>query len=149
MGALSETRTVTAMPEAAIGADFNEPLDAHRNFLAQIALDQTLAFNHLPDAVHFVLAQILNFLHRIHIGLIESERRARVSNSVNVSQRNERPFVTRKIDACNSCHLFLILPADLSSELRAMIELCLLVAQRRRYPCLCLCFEFVQITRTT
>src|SRR5206468_8153706 len=116
MCSLSADLQVTAMTEAAIGADFDEPLNAHRDFLAQIAFDQTLAFNHLADSVHFIFTQVLDLLHRIHIGLIENARRARIANAVNVRQRNKCPLVSRKIDACNSCHV-LILPADLSSEL--------------------------------
>ena len=104
MGALTADRQVATVPETSIGADFDEPLDAHRNFLAQIALDQTFALDNLADAVDFVLAQVLDLFHGIHLGFVENTRRARHSDSVNVSQRDKRPLVARKIDACNACH---------------------------------------------
>src|SRR6266536_4946489 len=102
--ALSGNRQIAPMPEAAIGADFDEPLDAHRNFLAQIAFDQTFAFNDLADAVDFVLAQVLDLFHGIHLGLVENARRPGNPDSVNVRQRDKRSLVSRKIDACNACH---------------------------------------------
>src|SRR5579864_1724852 len=72
--ALSTDRQIAAMTEPAIGADFDEPLDAHRHFFAQVAFDQALAFDHLTDAIHLVFAEVLHLLHRVHVCLRENAR---------------------------------------------------------------------------
>src|SRR5258708_2819308 len=127
MRALTKDRQVTAMTISTIGADFDEPLDAQLDFLEQIAFHQTFAFDDLTDPVDLVFAEVMDLLHRVHVGLVQNTGRPRLSDAVNVSQRDKRPLVARKIDACNSCHL---LP-------------------RCPYPWRCLCLEFSQITRTT
>ena len=104
MRTLSADGKVAAMTEPAIGADFDEPLDAHGNFLAQIAFDETFALDDLTNAVDFVLAEVLDLLHRVNFGLIKNAFGPRHSDAVNVSQRDKRPLVAGKIDACNSCH---------------------------------------------
>src|SRR2546430_12493774 len=73
---LSADRQVTAMTITTIGADFDEPLDVHRNFLAQVALHHAFAFDDLADTIYFVLTQILDGLHRIHFCLIQNASRA-------------------------------------------------------------------------
>src|SRR6476661_1615310 len=52
---LSADRQVAAVTESAIGANFDEPLDAHLDFLAQIAFHEALALNYLTDTVDLVL----------------------------------------------------------------------------------------------
>src|SRR3954467_13586277 len=106
MRTLSADWQVAAVAESAIGADFDEPLDAHLDFLAQIAFHQSFALDDLADAVDLVLAQVLDLLHRVHIRLVKNASGPRLPNSVNVSQRHKRPLVAGKIDACNSSHVF-------------------------------------------
>src|SRR5258708_17830815 len=95
MSALSADRQVAAMAEAAIGADFDEPFDVHRNFLAQIALDQPLLLNHGTDAVDFFFAEVLDLLHRIHFGLVENTSGARMPDAVDVGQRDVDVLLAR------------------------------------------------------
>src|SRR6185437_13421732 len=90
---------------AAIGADFDEPLDVHRNFLAQVAFNQSFRFNDLADAVHFLFAQVLDLLHGIHVGLVQNARRTRSADAIDVGERDIRPLITGKIDACNTSHI--------------------------------------------
>src|SRR5579872_6985734 len=66
MRTLSANRQAAAMAEATIGAHFDETLDVHRNFLAQIAFDCALVFNQGSDLVHLVLGQIRNLLFGTH-----------------------------------------------------------------------------------
>src|SRR5579863_1828075 len=68
---LSTNRQIPAMAIPAVGTDFDEPLDVHRNFLAQIAFDQPFGLDYLTDAVHLVLAEVLDLLHWFDLGLIE------------------------------------------------------------------------------
>src|SRR6266568_1396338 len=106
MRTLAADGQVTTMTKAAIGTDFDEPLYAHRNFLAQIALHHPFTFNDLANAVYFVFAKVLDLLHRINVRLIEYASCPRLPDSVDVSQRDKRALIARKIDACNSCHIF-------------------------------------------
>jgi len=92
------------MPESAIRANFDEPLDVHRNVFAQIALDATFALDDLADAVDLFFVQVLYLLPRLDVRRLQNSSSARIANSVNVSERDIRVLVARKIDACNTCH---------------------------------------------
>src|SRR6476660_10102304 len=127
MSTLSPDRQVPAMAVTAVGTDFDEPLDVHRNFLAQIAFHHAFRFDHLADAIDLVLAQVLDLFRGVHFGRVQNAGRARIAYAVDVGQRDVGPLVARKIDACNACH-------------SAPLVL---------YPCRCLCLEMTQITRTT
>src|SRR5271155_4219044 len=61
VSALSADRQVAAMTISAIGTDFDEPLDVHRNFLAPIALDLAFGLNDLADTVDFIFPEVLDF----------------------------------------------------------------------------------------
>src|SRR5262249_16561418 len=104
VGTLSANRKIAAMTAATVAADFNQPLDVHRNVLAQIAFDIALALDHLTDVVHFLFSEVLNLLVGIHIGGGEDARGAWVSGAIGVSQRDVHMLITRKINACNTCH---------------------------------------------
>src|SRR6266849_2809269 len=94
-----------ALTESAIGAYFDEPLDVHRNFLAQIAFHQSFRFDHGTDAVDLFLAQVLDLLHRVHLGLIENASSARLADAVNIGQCYIDVLLARKIHARNTCHV--------------------------------------------
>src|SRR6202034_2680457 len=83
---LSADRQVAAMPESAIGADFDEPLDVHRNLLAEIALHHPLLLDHGANAVHFLFAEVLHLLHGVHLGLIKNGSGARMPDAVDIGQ---------------------------------------------------------------
>src|SRR5579864_1228833 len=104
MRALSADRQVATVPKSAIGADFDEPLDVHRNFLAQIALDHSFRLDYRTDAVDLFFAQVLDLLHRVHFGLVENSAGARTANAIDIRQRDVNVLLSRKIDACNACH---------------------------------------------
>src|SRR5439155_9312383 len=104
MRTLPAHRQVAAVAVPTIRADFDESLDVHRNFLAQVAFHHSLALDDLADAVDLVFREILHLLHGIDLRLVQNPGGSRVSNSVNVSQRDIHVLVTWKIDACNTCH---------------------------------------------
>ena len=76
------------MPQSAVGADFDVPLDVHRDFLAQVAFDRAFVLDDLADVVDFVLAQVLNLLVRVDLRLLEKRARARMADAVDVRQRD-------------------------------------------------------------
>src|ERR1700751_673082 len=80
MRALPANRQVPTMAESAIGADFDEPLDVHRNFLAQITFHQSLGLNDRADAVDLFFAEVRHLLHRVDLRLVENASRARMND---------------------------------------------------------------------
>jgi hypothetical protein len=61
------------VPQAAVAADFHQPLDVHRDLLAEVALDAALLLEHAADLADVVFGQILHADVRAHA------RRARTS----------------------------------------------------------------------
>ena len=47
------------MPGAAVGAQIDEPLDVHRDFLAEFAFHPVLTLNHFTDTSDLVLREVL------------------------------------------------------------------------------------------
>jgi len=54
------------MPEAAIRANFHQPLDIEGHFLAQIAFHAVLLFNDFADLVGLVIVQVADLRRNIH-----------------------------------------------------------------------------------
>src|SRR6266567_2342394 len=88
MSALAADRKIAAVAESAIGADFDETLDVHRNFLAQVALYQPLGLNDGTDAVDLFFAQVLHLLHGLDLRLVTNTPGARMSDAVDIRQRD-------------------------------------------------------------
>ena len=57
------------MAQAAVAANFNQPLDIHLNFAAKIAFDFVILGNELTKSVRSILSQILNPDIRIDFGV--------------------------------------------------------------------------------
>src|SRR6185436_17218501 len=74
------------------------------------------------DLVGFIIIEIADFCIHVHAGRTQNLVRLSATDAEDVCQSDLHPFVRRKIDSCYTCH---------------------------GYPCLCLCFVFTQITRTT
>src|SRR5215467_4326085 len=92
------------MAEAAIGTDFDQPLDVHGSVFPQITFHVALSFDRLADAVDLVLIQVLDLLHGFNFRDSKQTPGTRVPNPVNVRQRDVHVLVARKIDACNTRH---------------------------------------------
>src|SRR5690606_18985883 len=58
VGALTATRQRPAMAEAAIAAKIHQPLDVHRHFAAQVALDLIVAVDRLADRQKLGIGQV-------------------------------------------------------------------------------------------
>ena len=76
------------MPVAAIALDIDEPLDVHRDVLAQVAFDIALVLNDLADAVYLVLVQVLDLLERIDVRLVQNLERTRVADPEDIRERD-------------------------------------------------------------
>ena len=102
-----------AMTIAAIGADFDQPLDVHGDVLAEIAFHAAFLLDDLADAIDFIFTQIADLLRRLHAGRPEDAGRARVSNTEDVGKGDLDVLVARKIHACNTCHKY---PVAISNQ---------------------------------
>jgi len=60
------------MTESTIRADFDQPLDVHRNIFAEVAFDVAFAFDDLADAIDLVFVQVLHLLVRIDFGCCQN-----------------------------------------------------------------------------
>src|SRR3954451_6356623 len=60
MGALATHRQATAMPQAAVAGHVHQPLDVHRDFTAQVALNPVFAVDQLADAEDFLIRQLVD-----------------------------------------------------------------------------------------
>src|SRR5687768_9639829 len=92
------------MTAAAVAADFHQPLDVHRDLLAEIAFHAALLFEHAADLAHVVLGQILHADVGTDAGLSENRARPMPSDAIDVREADFNPLGARKIDASNSRH---------------------------------------------
>src|SRR5947209_3328830 len=95
MRALAADRQVAAMTESAIGADFDETLDIHRNFLAQIAFDQSFLFDDRTDAVDLFFAEVLHLLYGLDFCRVQDAVGARMTDAIDVCQRDVDVLLAR------------------------------------------------------
>src|SRR6185437_11840419 len=103
--ALAAHRQVATVTQAAIALNFNQPPDVHLHLLAEIAFDAALGFDGLTNMVDFVLAQVLDFLEVVHLGLGAQFLRARLANAVDGRQTNPETFIGREFNARDTCHV--------------------------------------------
>src|SRR3954469_2932432 len=102
---LAAHRKIAAMPQAAIAADFHQPLDVHRDLLAEVAFDATHFLDHAADLADIVFRQVLDPDVRADAGGAENVVRSLAADSVNVGEADLDALRARQIDACNACHL--------------------------------------------
>src|SRR5215469_4221413 len=126
MRALAANRQAAAMAQPAVRAHLDVPFDIHRDFLAEVAFHRAFFFQNLTHTVHFVFAQIPNSLVELNASPMEQRTRAGTAYAVNIRQPDFGSLGRRQIYAGNTRHSCL-----------------------PHYPCLCLCFGFTQMTRTT
>ncbi len=67
MGALAANRQAAAVTIPAIGTDFDQALDVHRDIFAQIAFDVAAFFDDLTDAVDLVFVEVADLLGGLDI----------------------------------------------------------------------------------
>src|SRR5690242_12543885 len=57
---LPPRRQVAPVPQTAVAADLHQPLDVHRDLLAEVTLDATHFLDHAADLADVVFRQILH-----------------------------------------------------------------------------------------
>src|SRR5262249_2787597 len=108
MRALAANRQVSAVPDPAIGLNFDQPADVHLDLFAEVTFDTALLLDHLTQMVHFVLGQVANLLRMIHIRFRRYFPGTLLANSIDGSQPDPERLLRRKIYTCDTCHAILL-----------------------------------------
>src|ERR1035441_1684974 len=102
-GALASDRQPLAVPHPAPGAQIHQPLDVHRYFAPQVALDRP--FGDLrADRRDFGVGQVLDAGGRRNARTLQDLERARSADAEDVGQPDAHMLVHRDIDAGYACH---------------------------------------------
>jgi hypothetical protein len=91
-------RQVAAVAQAAVAADFHQPLDVHRDLLAEIALDAAHVLEHTADLADVVLRQVLDADVRADAGDAEDVVRTLPPDPVDVGEPDLDPLGPRKVN---------------------------------------------------
>src|SRR6476661_1261638 len=75
-----------AVAHAAIAADFHQPLDVHRDLLAEIAFDAALLLDDAADLPHVVLGEVLHADIAADPGFLENQVRAHAPDAEDVGE---------------------------------------------------------------
>src|SRR5256886_5667977 len=108
VGSLAAHRQVPAMPDPAVGLNFDQPADIHLNLLAEIAFHAAFLFDGLAEAIDFILRQVANLLGVIDIRLGRELLRALLPNAIDRGQPDPKALLHRKIYTCDTCHAILL-----------------------------------------
>jgi hypothetical protein len=90
--------------DTSVGTQVHQPLDIHRNFTAQIALDRECR-NSCSQVRYLGFGKIFHGRLRFDTGCFTYLLRPGVPNSVYSRQRNHDVLVQRDIYACYTCHV--------------------------------------------
>jgi hypothetical protein len=108
---LSARRQTPTVPQTTIRLNIDQPLDVHAGIFAEIALNVAFILDNLTNAVHLVLAEILDLLEWINIRRSQNPKRTRVPDPVDVSKPDPRLLIAGQIDASYTCHARVLLSA--------------------------------------
>src|SRR6266404_1796142 len=105
---LAAHRQVPAVPDPAVGLDFDQPADVHLNLLAEIAFHTAFFFDFLAEMVDFIFRQVANLLGVIDIRLGRELLRALLPDAIDRGQPDPKALLRRKIYTCDTCHAILL-----------------------------------------
>src|SRR5713226_1355063 len=108
MRSLAAHRQVPAMPDPAVGLNFDQPADVHLNLLAEIAFHAAFFFDFLSEMIDFIFRQVANLLCVINIRLARELFRALLPNAIDRGQPDPEALLRRKIYTCDTCHAILL-----------------------------------------
>src|SRR4051812_19821004 len=103
-GPLTAYRQSAAVPHPAVAANLHQPLDVHRDFLAEVAFDTALLLDDATDLADVVFRQILDAEGGAHAGILQDGVRAHPPDPVDVGESDLDPLGARQIHACDTCH---------------------------------------------
>src|SRR5467141_2351389 len=105
---LAVHRQVPAVPDPAIGLNFDQPADVHLNLLAEIAFHAAFFFDSLAKMVNFIFRQVANLLRVIDARFFRELLRAFLPDAIDRGQPDPKALLRRKIYTCDTCHAILL-----------------------------------------
>src|SRR5206468_6540522 len=108
---LAAHRQVPAVPDPAVGLDFDQPADVHLNLLAEIAFYAAFLLDSLAEVIDFIFRQVANLLGMIDIRLSRELLRALLPDAIDRRQPDPKALLHRKIYTCDTCHAILLTKA--------------------------------------
>src|SRR6266481_8005303 len=105
---LAAHRQVPAVPDPAVGLNFDQPADVHLNLLAEIALHAAFFFDFLAKMVDFIFRQVANLLRVINARFFRELLRAFLPDAIDRGQPDPKALLRRKIYTCDTCHAILL-----------------------------------------
>src|SRR6267378_3795176 len=105
---LAAHRQVPAVPDPAVGLNFDQPADVHLNLLAEIALHAAFFFDFLAKKVDFIFRQVANLLRVIDARLFRELLRAFLPDAIDRGQPDPKALLRRKVYTCDTCHTILL-----------------------------------------
>jgi len=111
------------MTKPAIAADVHQSLDVHGDFAPEVAFYTELFVNDVAQPLDFIFRQVLDPCIGANASSLEELLAGMQTNAVDGGKPNFYALLSGKVDSGNTCH--------------------------DAYPCRCLCFGLLQITRRT
>src|SRR5215469_12697188 len=105
VSALAAHGQTATMAQSTVAAEIHQPLDVHRNFAPQIALDHVVAVDHLAQLQHFLVGQLRHPARFRDRGLFQDLLGFGLANSIDILQRDDDALVGRQIDASDTSHV--------------------------------------------
>jgi hypothetical protein len=93
------------VPEPAIAADFDQPLDVEINIFPELSLDMVLFIDYITKPIDFILGKVLYPDIRGYIRLGQDFIAQRGTDAVNVLQRYPYLLIYWYVDSGNTWHL--------------------------------------------
>src|ERR1700686_2261412 len=105
---LAAHRQVPAVPDPAVGLNFDQAADVQLNLLAEIAFHAAFFFDFLAKMVDFIFGQVANLFRMIDPRLFRELLRALLPDAVDRGQSDPKALLRRKIYTCDTCHAILL-----------------------------------------
>lgn len=105
MGALSSDRQALLVTHAAVAVDVDQPLDVHRDLLAELTLDLVVLLDDATDRCDLDLREVMGADRAIDARLLQDLDGGVAADAENVGERNVDALVAGQVDALNACHI--------------------------------------------
>src|SRR5215831_19348751 len=104
LGALATHRHAAAVPQAAIAVDVDQPLDVHRHFTAEIALDDHLLLDDVTQPGDLFVRELIHARIRVDARARDNVPGRRRPDAIDVRKRDFHSLLARDIHTGDTCH---------------------------------------------
>ena len=96
------------MPKASVTTKIHQTLYMHRDFTTKVTLDLEVLVDALANFTNVVLIEIIRLFIGRNLRELANLIRVMRTNTKNVLERDDCVLATRKVDACDTCHVYLL-----------------------------------------